>query len=63
MDVDYLAAVSGRLDLVPQGKALEKLAKDYERMLQDGLLLDDAEPFNNLLDRCRAIQAKANGFG
>jgi hypothetical protein len=32
-------------------------------MLQDGLLLDDAEPFSNLLDRCRAIQAKANALG
>jgi hypothetical protein len=62
-EVDYLAAVSGRLDLVPQGRALDKLAEDYERMLQDGLLLDDAEPFNNLLDRCQAIQAKANALG
>jgi len=63
VDVDYMAAVSRRLDLVPQGGALEKLAEDYERMLQDGLLLDDAEPFSNLLDRCRAIQAKANALG
>ncbi len=63
VDVDYLAAISGRLDLVPQGEALESLAKDYERMLQDGLLLDDAEPFSKLLDRCGAIQGKANALG
>jgi len=29
-------------------------------MVDDGLLLDDAEPFEILLDHCRAIEAKAN---
>jgi len=39
---------------------LTKLAADYQHMVDDGLLLDDAEPFDALLDRCRTIQQKAN---
>lgn len=58
--VDYHAAVSGALCLVPSGAALEKLAADYKHMVDDGLLLDDAEPFAALLDQCKAIQELAN---
>lgn len=58
--IDYHAAVSGELQLIPGDDALAKLAADYQRMIDDGLLLDDAEPFEALLDRCRAIQQKAN---
>ena len=58
--IDYHAAVSGGLQLVPGDDALAKLAADYQHMVDDGLLLDDAEPFEALLDRCRAIQQKAN---
>ena len=32
----------------------------HERALLDGLFLDDAEPFEALLERCRVIQQKAN---
>lgn len=58
--IDYHAAVSGALCLVPSDDALEKLAADYKHMVDDGLLLDDAEPFSALLDQCRAIQDLAN---
>ena len=58
--IDYHAAVTGWLQLVPDGEALAKLAAYYEQMVDDGLFFDDAEPFEALLDRCRAIQAKAN---
>jgi hypothetical protein len=58
--IDYHAAVSGGLQLVPGDDALAKLAADYQHMVDDGLLFDDAEPFGALLDRCRAIQEKAN---
>lgn len=60
--IDYHAAVSGGLQLVPDDDALAKLAADYHQMVDDGLLLDDAEPFEALLDQCRAIQAKANAI-
>jgi hypothetical protein len=58
--IDYVAAVSGGLRLVPNEKALTSLSLDYARMLEDGLLLDDAEPFQELLDQCRALEARVN---
>jgi hypothetical protein len=58
--IDYHAAIGGALQLVPNDGALAKLAIDYQHMIDDGLFLDDAEPFDTLLERCRAIQQKAN---
>ncbi|TWI23751.1 nucleotidyltransferase AbiEii toxin of type IV toxin-antitoxin system [Mesorhizobium tianshanense] len=58
--IDYQAAVSGALSLVPDGSALELLVEDYRKMVDDGLLLDDAEPFDVLIERCRQIQEQAN---
>ena len=58
--IDYHTAVAGGLQLVPFDGALAKLAADYQHMVDDGLFLDDAEPFDALLERCRAIQKKAN---
>ena len=57
--IDYHAAITGGLQLVPDEGALGKLEADYQHMINDGLLLDDAEPFDALLERCRAIQQKA----
>lgn len=58
--IDYHAAVSGALRLVPEAGALATLAADYQHMIDDRLFLDDAEPFEALLERCRLIQQKAN---
>ena len=58
--VDYRAAVAGGLQLVPTGDALLALADDYARMVEDGWLLDDAEPFDALMDACQAIADRAN---
>ena len=58
--IDYHAAVSGSLQLVPDDSALATLASDYQHMVDDGLFLDDAEPFDALLQRCRVIEQKAN---
>ena len=58
--VDYNAAVNGGLHLVPAGKGLAALSKDYGQMVADGLLLEDAEPFEALIDRCSNIEARAN---
>jgi hypothetical protein len=58
--IDYHAAIGGALQLVPDDGALAKLAIDYQHMVDDGLFLDDAEPFDALLEQCRAIQQKAN---
>ncbi|TAN04675.1 MAG: nucleotidyl transferase AbiEii/AbiGii toxin family protein, partial [Rhizobiaceae bacterium] len=50
--VDYDRAVHGGLRLVPAGVGLAALSKDYGQMVDDGLLLEDAEPFEALIDRC-----------
>ena len=57
--IDYRAAVSGGLQLVPDGFARNALREDYERMVSDGML-DDAEPFDLLIDSCGALEARAN---
>lgn len=58
--IDYAAAVNGGLQLVPSGAARTALADDYARMTADGLLLDDAEPFETLMERCAEIADRAN---
>lgn len=60
--VDYHAAVSGELCLVPNDQALAKLAADYQHMVDDGLFLDEVESFEALLQQCQAIQEKANAI-
>lgn len=58
--IDYYAAVSGGLSLVPGDDALGKLAADYQHMVDDGLFLDEVESFDTLLQHCQTIQEKAN---
>lgn len=58
--IDYAAAVHGGLQLVPGGEASRALEDDYRRMVEDGLLLEDAEPFEALMARCADIAARAN---
>lgn len=58
--IDYHAAVSGSLRLVPDADALATLAADYQHMVEDGLFLEDTESFDVLMAHCQAIQDKAN---
>jgi hypothetical protein len=58
--IDYTVAVSGGLQLVPGGKALTSLSLDYARMLDDGLLPADTEPFEALLKQCQDLEVRAN---
>lgn len=58
--IDYHAAVTGGLRLVPADGALAKLATDYQHMVDDGLFLDEVESFSAMLHQCRSIQEKAN---
>lgn len=58
--IDYEAAVGGKLQLAPTGEARVALAADYARMVEDGLLLEDAEPFEALVERCADIAKRAN---
>lgn len=61
--IDYAAAVNGGLHLVPVGDGAKALEEDYARMVEDGLLFDDAEPFEVLMARCADIAARANRAG
>ncbi len=38
----YMAAVSGKLCLVPEGNAHSSLENDYEKMIEDGILINTA---------------------
>lgn len=58
--IDYQAAVTGALKLVPDGAALTSLEKDYDAMLADGLLNETAESFETLMERCKEIEMRAN---
>ena len=58
--IDYEAAVNGELQLVPEGPAYQVVESDYERMVEDGILLDDGEGFINLMRRCSELEEKAN---
>jgi len=59
-EIDYMAAISGDLQLVPKGKARKTLEADYDRMVEDGILLDDVESFNTVIERCHVIQKRVN---
>lgn len=63
-DLDHFPSavdtVSGDLQLVPDGPAFDALADDYARMVSDGMLLEDAEKFDDLMGRCADIQQRAN---
>ena len=58
--VDYEAAVLDGLRLVSTGPALDSLADDYADMLANGLLPDDGESFEVLMERCADIEVRAN---
>ena len=58
--INYAAAVNGGLRLVPAGVGLKALEEDYASMVDDGLLLEDAEPFDTLMARCADITTRAN---
>jgi hypothetical protein len=58
--IDYASAVNGSLQLVPVGDGAKALAEDYARMVDDGLLLEEAEAFETLMERCADIAARAN---
>ena len=58
--IEYHRAIDGALRLVPDKDDLARLAEDYKGMVEDGLLLDDAESFEKLMQHCQAIQDRAN---
>jgi hypothetical protein len=58
--VDYFNAVTGGLQLVPEGTALAALENDYTAMLGDGLLALDQPSFHEIMEKCLAVQDEVN---
>lgn len=58
--IDYFKAVSGELCLLPDGKARDALALDYERMCASGMLLEEVGSFEELLEQCADIEHRVN---
>lgn len=58
--IDYLAAATGDLRIVPDAGARAVLAQDYEAMLADDVMLGDAMSFEDLLAACADLEAKVN---
>lgn len=58
--IDYVAAATGKLSIVPEKNARAALAEDYAAMLADEIMLGDALPFDELLEACADLEAKAN---
>jgi hypothetical protein len=58
--IDYKAAVSGDLQLVPGSEVYGTIAADYNAMMDSGMLMDSDEKFDDLMQRCDDIQKRAN---
>ena len=55
-----MAAVSGHLQLIPDQPLRDILAEDYRQMQGSGMLLENAESFEDVMNRCATIEARAN---
>ena len=60
--INYVDAVSGGLQLVPTEPLYGTLANDYGEMRRSGMLLEDAEQFEDVMSRCADIEARANAL-
>lgn len=58
--IDYYRAVTGSIQLIPQGDSLIALGRDYTAMLEDGLLALHQPNFAQLIEQCRAIELRIN---
>lgn len=61
--VDYVQAVRGGLQLLPDGELKALLRADYDAMVGNGLLNPRTPSFDDLLARCRDLQDRANAGG
>ncbi len=58
--IDYFAATSGHLNIVPQGEARAALEEDYAAMLADEIMVRAALSFDDLMKACANLEAAAN---
>lgn len=59
--IDYMAAVTGHLQLIPDRPLYDVLAEDYRQMQRSGMLPEEGESFEDVMNRCAGIEARANG--
>jgi len=52
------SAVGGALKLVPEGRSLTVLEQDYQHMVDDGVLLDVPDTFDELMRRRAKIETR-----
>ena len=58
--IDYVSAVNGEIQLIPDGESLKTLDTDYKAMIDDGLLMDGSPTFADIMDTCRGIENLIN---
>jgi len=58
--IDYRAAATGHLKIVPDGEARTALAKDYAAMLADDVMVGNALSFDGLMSACSDLETKVN---
>lgn len=58
--IDYEAAASGHLQIVPSGEARSALAADYANMCADQVMLGEAMEFDQLMQACADVEMLAN---
>ena len=59
--IDYVAATSGHLNIVPEDAAYTALEDDYRLMIQAGLLPEDNTPsFSEIMTACGEFEKAAN---
>jgi hypothetical protein len=56
--IDYAAATTGQLKIVPEDEAKAVLAEDYAAMLADEVMVVDALSFDALLETCTDLELK-----
>ena len=59
--IDYYAAVSGDLQLVPDGFLSDALADDYARMIEDSMIPDVTKSFGKIMKACAELKIKERG--
>jgi hypothetical protein len=58
--INYKAAISSEFQIVPKGAALDALEKDYDAMLEDGLLSTHQPSFEEIMTVCSKLQSRIN---
>lgn len=58
--IDYIRAVSGALQIVPEGEARHALAQDYAAMVDDAVMVGDTLSWEALLAACAELETRIN---